>query len=370
MCELLSIHQRTLSLDNISVVLLEQIGDVINFALFLPVKYIKEIDAMKVVAILGGLGSQMMKYSFLLFLEKEGCECIIDTSSYFQEKGWNGYELKRVFNINHPDLRDLYSEEMINRIKKRELSPCEACFAFFDVNTLQQNYIVDGKARKCPKQREWRCLNSVCSFFLKIKWYYDHIIKSRFVKEYKYDSLVFNNNVFAYIDDFEHRSNKYLYKNIEYLKELFCFPDFERKEDYIISNKMLSEESVALHIRRSDHMFDHNELYRRKYFKKAVEYIRKKTKKAIVLYVFSEDKEWCRDNMGQLGIEDDTGYYIVDWHNDKESFRDMQLMTYCKHNILAKSTFAYWGYYLSRWEMRDKIVVAPKKYWNELDVHL
>ena len=58
-------------------------------------------EKMKVVAILGGLGSQMVKYAFYLDVKKK-CKdekCYIDTTAFHSLKMWNGYELERIFGI-------------------------------------------------------------------------------------------------------------------------------------------------------------------------------------------------------------------------------------------------------------------------------
>ena len=61
---------------------------------------------MKIVAMVGGLGSQITKYMFLLFLrEKTNDEEIwIDTSSFEYLKCWNGYELEKIFGIREKDI--------------------------------------------------------------------------------------------------------------------------------------------------------------------------------------------------------------------------------------------------------------------------
>lgn len=59
----------------------------------------------------------------------------------------------------------------------------------------------------------------------------------------------------------------------------------------------------------------------------------------------------------------------MDWNKGKDSFRDMQLMSLCNHNVVANSSFSWWGAWLNRHE--DKIVIAPRKWMNvdrELDI--
>ena len=48
---------------------------------------------------------------------------------------------------------------------------------------------------------------------------------------------------------------------------------------------------------------------------------------------------------------------FVDWNTGEESFRDMQLMSHCKHGIITNSTFGWWGAYFI--QNPEKITISP-----------
>lgn len=63
-------------------------------------------------------------------------------------------------------------------------------------------------------------------------------------------------------------------------------------------------------------------------------------------YFFSDDIPYVREHYGEEACE------IIDWNNGKNSIYDMMLMSRCKHNICANSTFSFWG--------RDSIPMSRK----------
>lgn len=118
--------------------------------------------------------------------------------------------------------------------------------------------------------------------------------------------------------------------------------------------------SVGLHIRRGDYLSvefrdGFSGICTDQYYRKAIDHIQSNIENPL-FFVFSDDIEWAKDN---LGI--DNAVYIS--HNcGRSSFRDMQLMSLCQHNIIANSSFSWWGAWLN--SNPDKIVVAPAKWYN------
>ena len=62
--------------------------------------------------------------------------------------------------------------------------------------------------------------------------------------------------------------------------------------------------------------------------------------------------------MRKFGVK----FVIVDWNQGKYSYQDMYLMTQCKNNIIANSTFSWWGAWLNQYV--DKIVIAPRMWFK------
>ncbi len=77
--------------------------------------------------------------------------------------------------------------------------------------------------------------------------------------------------------------------------------------------------------------------------------------KDVTFYVFSNDIIWCREHLCAPSIQ------FVDWNTGKDSIFDMWLMTQCQHNIIANSSFSWWGAWLNRHEGKE--VIAPKKWF-------
>ena len=124
----------------------------------------------------------------------------------------------------------------------------------------------------------------------------------------------------------------------------------------LIAEQMKQETSVSIHIRHGDYMIvAKNRLTPNSYYVQAMEYFTQKFKD-MHFYVSSDDIPWCRENLKGDRIT------FMDWNNGVDnSYKDMQLMSLCKHNIIDNSTFAIWAAWLN--SNPDKIVIRPKKYF-------
>ncbi len=96
------------------------------------------------------------------------------------------------------------------------------------------------------------------------------------------------------------------------------------------------------------------------YYINAIDLISKKSGDP-VLFVFSDDIPWVQEN---LKVPYNT--HFIDWNSGDQSYEDLRLMSLCKHNIIANSSFSWWGAWLNTND--SKIVVAPAKWFAGTEV--
>jgi hypothetical protein len=127
-----------------------------------------------------------------------------------------------------------------------------------------------------------------------------------------------------------------------------------------ILKQIENTDSVSVHIRRGDYILDiKNDGFHAvcppSYCKVAVNYIKERIENP-KFFVFSDDPKWVKNN---LKIDNTT---YIDWNRGDMDYKDMQLMSHCKHNIIANSSFSWWGAWLN--QNPNKMVIAPKRWFN------
>lgn len=120
----------------------------------------------------------------------------------------------------------------------------------------------------------------------------------------------------------------------------------------LLAEKMRKTSSISIHIRRTDYLKPENTyigVLPMSYYQHAIRYIQERVSNPI-FYIFSDEPEWA---MANFKTTSDTCFI----RNNKDT-EDLYLMTQCRHNILANSTFSWWGGYLN--VHKDKIVIIPE----------
>lgn len=320
---------------------------------------------MKVVAILGGLGSQMIKYAFYLSVKKNSIneECYIDTFLFDKMKMWNGYELDKVFNIKEQDIKNIFSQEEIKEIiKSPESSSKYIIDKMLKLDNKKAVYYNRGIKIKFTNNELIIIINKIKRrLFRNLK-----LNKELNLDVYPLDYL--SSKYSAYYDEFDHKSDLYFKDIKEELYKVFKFKELEDLKNIQNQSLINNSNSVSIHVRRSDHLYDNNLLYTGGYFKRATNIINEKVLNP-VYFIFSEDATWCRENINELGLDSNNDtIYFIDWNTGVNSYIDMQLMSYCKHNIIPNSSFSWWAAYLNK--NKEKITIAPIGYWLDISYHL
>jgi hypothetical protein len=132
--------------------------------------------------------------------------------------------------------------------------------------------------------------------------------------------------------------------------------------NYELKKKISNCNSVSIHVRRGDYLTNpaaqaYYEPTTAYHYQRAVDRIREQDPYP-ELFVFSDDMDWARTN---LRFDLPTTYIA---HNQGDrSFIDMQLMAACRHNIMANSSFSWWGAWLN--DNPEKIVITPANWFRD-----
>jgi len=109
---------------------------------------------------------------------------------------------------------------------------------------------------------------------------------------------------------------------------------------------------ISIHVRRGDYLelSDYHHNLTMDYYIKAIEKFDQSDK----FLIFSNDMKWCKDNFNFLKN--------VEFSECDEDWEDIIKMSNCKDNIIANSSFSWWGAWLN--ENIDKKVICPKKWFG------
>ncbi|MHB8710418.1 MAG: alpha-1,2-fucosyltransferase [Minisyncoccota bacterium] len=280
---------------------------------------------MIIARLSGGIGNQLFQYALGRNLSfKNDVELKIEISDFDDPKNTRIYKLG-AFNINailanNNDLKeiglpDMKSKNFLGRIIRK-------IFRIFDGGKLihKRKFVIEPRFQFCPD-----ILKIENSCYLSGVW----------------------------------QSEKY-FKDIEkVIRKEFTLKNKPSvgAENWI--GKVRECDSVSIHIRRGDYVNSPktNQFHgvcSLKYYNEAIALIVQKIANP-VFFVFSDDIAWARANLKTR--------YSIEYVSDKKipDYEELIIMSRCKHNILANSSFSWWGAWLN--ENPDKIVIAPKKWF-------
>lgn len=159
---------------------------------------------------------------------------------------------------------------------------------------------------------------------------------------------------------FDYFANCHLFEQYrEDLLRMFSFVEKPNEANAKLLKEIADTDSVSVHIRRGDYLnnVNTNVFYHPtvEWYRRAMENIEQQVREPHY-YFFSDDIAWVKEQFAD--VSDAT---FVDINQGRNAYNDMRLMSACKHNIIANSTFSWWGAWLNSNPL--KIVIAPVKYY-------
>jgi hypothetical protein len=165
----------------------------------------------------------------------------------------------------------------------------------------------------------------------------------------------------TYLDGFW-QSEKY-FKSIEsILIEEFKPSESLNDQNETWLKKIKSVNAVSVHVRRGDYVSlknakEHHGILPIQYYELAIKYLQEKNRE-MELFVFSDDLDWCKHN-----LKFDAPIHFVDVNQQQNFHLDLCLMSHCKSNVVANSSFSWWAAWLN--QNGDKTIVAPKQWYAQ-----
>lgn len=253
---------------------------------------------MKIVSFSSGLGNQIFIYLFYKYLRGK-------------------YPYEQIFGY--------YNKKKLNKHNGLEVEKV------FDILLPPRSFLTDVIAFFCRK------LNGIG------------------IKRFRTTDNPYNENAIYFEGYWQYK--KFLRKEPDFIK----YRNFDLDdENTSILNCIKGSDSVSIHVRRGDYLEPqfasrYGNIATLDYYNQAIQIVRGKVYNPR-FFVFSDDIEWVKDN-----LKLDNTVYVT--HNKgKNSYLDMFLMSNCKHNIIANSSFSFWAAMLNKND--GKIVVYPSKWTN------
>ena len=277
---------------------------------------------MIIVNIIGGLGNQMFQYAFGYAVSRDNnTELRIDI---------DGFD---VYNLRDYEL-DLY------QVKESISFEFKYKFLVDKLNVKNKRFLTRATQRLSMK------LLNLSQFFYQEKRGFIFHAKTFNVKE--------NTYFYGYW-----QNERYFKKYRDEILEIFTLKSIHSQTEKY-QQKIIESDSVSLHIRRTDYVtdFDANSVHGVidiDYYKRSVSLLQGDSKH---FFIFSDDFEWAKNNLNFIDNKE-----FVDLDKNIPDHEEIYLMSQCNHNIIANSSFSWWGAWLNK--NPHKKVIAPKKWLKD-----
>lgn len=293
---------------------------------------------MIIIQLAGGLGNQMFQYALYLQLKSLGKEVKIDDWTGFEQDGQRELSLMP-FGISYERATAKELQQMLDSApylwsKIRRKLRGRNKKAYFEADKRYKPEILAWD--DIYLEGYWQTEKYFSAVSEEVKKTYDVDRLTQYVREKNRE------NTGA---DHGHASKR-----------------GEQFEEWL--SRITADESVSVHIRRGDYLLPENQalfggICTEAYYKKAMEQM-KREHPGCRFYLFTNDKQWA----GAQAAEITGDIEIVD-AGEQSDYEEFVLMSMCRHNILANSSFSWWASYLNK--NPGKTVFVPDKWLNGWD---
>lgn len=282
---------------------------------------------MLIVSMGAGLGNQLFEYAFYSRLKLQYPDQIVKLDiKYAFPVAHNGIEIFDIFDLE----KDIATKQEVLKLTKGHHLRGEG---FGRCGIFERVY---RKMGLCPKNM---------------------IVQEKFTGFYEDYLKLYHEGSKYFWGPFA--NYKYFFDCQDTIKNMYDFPTIDDHKNKEYAERIHSCNSVAIHIRRGDYLTDNVNVVPMEYYYRAIGKMEECVSEPHY-YVFSDDIAYAKEHFG-----DENKYTIVDGNSGMFSFRDMQLMSMCKHNIITNSTFSFWAAFLNR--NNEKIVIGPNIPFNKGD---
>lgn len=279
-----------------------------------------------IVRITGGLGNQMFQYAVAYVLSKRYPDRTVklDTTWYRQIHVHNGFELLDIFNYDGHELSlEVATDAEIRRAAKSLFAP-----------VMRDNFW--GRILEPLRSKvEWR-VQKFARMKGKSSILDENVCKTQGLN---YDAIADKLQELTlqigYVRGYW-QELQYIQEFLDGIKQEFTYPELDSANKKLVE-QIEKSDSVSVHIRRGDYVGSDFDVLPQDYYKKAIEYSFTLLDNP-VFFFFSEDEEYIREQFSWV-----PNMQIVSGNTGKSSYRDMQLMSTCKVNIIANSSFSKWA---------------------------
>jgi hypothetical protein len=278
-----------------------------------------------IIAIVGGMGNQMFQYALSLSIDKRGK---VELNDCLAKNGKSNYGAALICFSEIAVTNHLSSNFFVWFVRK--------CVIF----SLKKNF----------SEIALLAIRIMNCFGIRIITDYNPRIKENFPRK---------PFITVYYGRFQ--SENYFTGKKEEVKKAFSFDSRKASnKTQKLAETLIRENSVSVHLRRGDYMYSGNiavfgNICTSEYYKKALKYIKERVENPFFC-VFSDDLQYATEHLNLPNA------VYVNWNQGVNSWEDMYLMSKCKHNIIANSTFSWWGAWLNT--NPEKMVLCPPKYIN------